>query len=74
MKPYIILTARSIDDLEKEVILQMSRGYKLSGGMTPIQGRDERGSYQWTPYSSSGQGTVAVRFTQTLYLKGNENE
>lgn len=73
MKTYIVVQESSIVDLEKEVRLQLSRGYKLAGGLTTIQGSvDNRfGHTEWTSFSSMGQGTVRVTFAQALYLEGN---
>ena len=63
---YIIVKESSIEELQKEVNEKLQRGYVCQGGGFVIQGRDDRGGYQWVSYSSSGQGTVHVTFAQAL--------
>lgn len=65
---YKIIEDRSMKDLQIKVNLEIERGWIPIGGMVPIQGREERGGYQWVSVSTMGQHTVYVKFTQTMIL------
>lgn len=63
---YKVIIKSSIKDLQHKINIEIERGWIPSGGISTAQGRQEHGSYQWTPYSPNGQGTVRVKFMQAM--------
>jgi len=71
---YKVIKEWSLSSLEETVNRYIDEGWLPQGGISTIQGRQERSGYQWTSYSPSGQGTVYVNFIQALIYIGDKDD
>ena len=63
---YILVVKSSITELEKAVNNKIDQGYTPQGGITTIQGTEDRGSISFVTSANSGQHSVTVQLAQAM--------